>query len=98
MAKNDNKKRGTVPEHPRWSNEVLGIVLIAVGILLFLSLLSYAPSQLPKFSWTWLDGQLEPFTHDDGAHRHNWIGPLGATAAFAQILMFGAGAYLIPVG
>jgi S-DNA-T family DNA segregation ATPase FtsK/SpoIIIE len=100
MAKNDNKKRGTVPEHPRWSNEVLGIVLIAVGLLLFLSLLSYAPSQLPRFPRIlWLDNLFEPFTHDDGgAHRHNWIGLAGATTAFAQILLFGGGSYLIPIG
>ncbi|MFU8893969.1 MAG: DNA translocase FtsK 4TM domain-containing protein, partial [Luteolibacter sp.] len=55
MAVKNNRKRDEEPEPSRWSHEIIGIGLIALGLILFLSLVSYSPSDLP--AW----GFLEPF-------------------------------------
>ncbi|MFD0895836.1 DNA translocase FtsK [Luteolibacter ambystomatis] len=91
MARNENKKRGEEPEPSKWSNEITGIILLAVGVLLTLALVSYSPSGLPQF------GFLEPFSNKTGPREGNLIGPVGAILAFVQILLFGATAWLIPV-
>ncbi|MGC4015937.1 MAG: DNA translocase FtsK [Luteolibacter sp.] len=91
MARPENKKRGEEPEPSKWSNEITGIILLAVGLLLALSLVSYSPSGLPQF------GFLEPFSDKSGPREGNLIGPVGAILAFVQILLFGATAWLIPV-
>ncbi len=92
MAAKDNKKRGEVPEPTRWSNEITGIILITVGLLLLLSLVKYSPADLPKW------GMLEPFAGKSGAKSENLIGPFGGILGFVQILLFGAVGGLIPVG
>ncbi|MEO8613496.1 MAG: DNA translocase FtsK 4TM domain-containing protein, partial [Luteolibacter sp.] len=92
MAAKDNKKRGEVPEPTRWSNEITGIVLIAVGLLLLLSLVKYSPADLPKW------GMLEAFAGKSGATSENLIGPVGGILGFGLILLFGAAGGLIPVG
>ncbi len=93
MAKSDNRKRGEVPEAPRWSNEVIGIILICAGLLAFLSVISYTPKDLPKW------GILEAFAQDraPGEPRHNFIGIIGALLGFAQISLFGSAGYIVPV-
>lgn len=93
MAIKDNRKRGEEePESSRWSDEVVGILLIAVGLLLFLSLVSYSPADLP--GW----GFLNPFADPSGADGHNLIGPVGGILGFLQILLFGAAGAFISVG
>jgi len=92
MAVKSNRKRGEEPEPARWSNEIIGIVLIALGLLLFLSLVSYSPADLP--AW----GFLEPFADKSGARGDNLIGPLGGILGFLQILLFGAAGAFLPVG
>ena len=93
MAGKNNRKRGEEPEpSSRWSNEIIGIALIAVGLLLFLSLVSYSPADLP--SW----GFLEPFADKSGADGGNLIGPVGGILGFLQILLFGAAGAFLPVG
>ncbi len=92
MAAKDNKKRGEVPEPTRWSNEIVGIVLITAGLLLLLSLVKYSPADLP--SW----GPLEAFAGKSGATSENLIGPVGGILGFLQVLLFGAAGGLIPVG
>src|SRR5690606_21579149 len=87
----DNKKRGEVPEPGKWSNEIAGIVLIAVGLVLLLSLVSYTPADLPRW------GLLEAFADKSGAKGENLIGPVGGILGFLQILLVGAAAWLIPV-
>jgi len=93
MAEPKNKKRHEEKPRPRWSNEVAGIILIGSGILLFLSLLSYSPSDLPV-SWIGRDyaGGLER----SGA-RMNLVGPVGTLLGLAQIVWFGAAGYLLAV-
>jgi DNA segregation ATPase FtsK/SpoIIIE, S-DNA-T family len=92
MAAKDNKKRGEVPEASRWSNEIIGIIWITVGLLLLLSLVKYSPADLPN---RWL---LEAFADKSGAEGENLIGPVGGVLGFLQILLFGAAAVMLPVG
>ncbi len=92
MAAKDNKKRGELPEPNRWSNEIVGIIWITVGLLLFLSLVKYSPADLPRV------GALTAFAGPIGASGENLIGPVGGVLGFVQILLFGAAGYLIPAG
>ncbi len=92
MAYSDNKKRGEEPEPGKWSNEITGIVLISVGLLLLLSLVSYTPADLPQ---RWF---FEAFADKTGAPRTNLIGPFGGIIGFCQIVLFGAASYFLPVG
>jgi S-DNA-T family DNA segregation ATPase FtsK/SpoIIIE len=91
MASRDNKQRGAAAGPRKWSNEIIGIILIAVGVVLLLSLISYSPADLPHW---WM---LEPFADKTGKAGANFIGPVGGVLGFAQILLFGAAAWLIPV-
>ncbi len=92
MGRKDNKKRDEQPADPaRWSNEIIGIVWVACGLILLLSLVSYTPGDLPKW------GFLEAFVDKSGKTGANFIGPVGGVLGFAQILLFGAAACLIPV-
>ncbi len=93
MAKSDNRKRGEAPEPARWSNEVIGIVLISLGLLAFLSVISYTPKDLPR--WGMLEAFAEP--RAAGEDRHNFIGIIGALLGFVQLSLFGAAGYLVPV-
>jgi len=92
MAARDNKKRGEVPEPSRWSNEIIGICWITLGLLLLLSLVKYSPADLPKW------GSFEVFAGKTGAKGENLIGHLGGVLGFSQILLFGAAGGLISVG
>ncbi len=73
-----------------WS-EVLGLVLLSFGTLLFLALVSYSPSDVP--SWVPLiskqAGSLE--------QTENFIGPVGAIVAGYSYLLLGAASYLMAV-
>lgn len=93
MGKTDNRKRGERPEPPRWSNEVIGIALICLGLVAFLSVISYTPRDLPRW------GILETFAEDrpEGEGRRNFIGLVGALLGFTQLSLFGAAAYILPV-
>ena len=91
MARADNKKRGALPETGKWSDDITGIVLLAVGLVLLLSLVSYSPADLPRI------GLLEAFADKTGAKGGNLIGPVGAILGFLQILLVGAAAWLVPV-
>jgi S-DNA-T family DNA segregation ATPase FtsK/SpoIIIE len=92
MGYSDNKKRGEAPEPGKWSNEITGIILISVGLLLLLSLVSYTPADLPKW------GFLEAFADKNGGEGTNLIGPMGGVLGFLQVILFGAASYLLPVG
>jgi len=84
MGIRDNKKRGALPEPGRWSNEIIGIILIACAMVLLLALVSYTPADRPGWA-SWF-----------GSHA-NFIGPVGGVVAWVQIWLFGAAAWLIPV-
>ena len=92
MARSDNKKRGEEPSPSKWSNEITGIILIAVGLLLTLSLVSYSPAHLPPW------GFLKDFTAQADLGGGNLIGPVGAVLAFFLIFVLGAASWLVPMG
>src|SRR5688500_16803470 len=74
---------GTV-EH-RGLSDVLGIVLLALAVLLAVSLFSFDRRDLALN------------TSSPNHPPHNWIGPVGAYGANTLFLVFGAGAYLVPL-
>jgi len=92
MAYKDNKKRGELPEPGKWSNEISGIILIAIGLLLLLSFISYSPADLPQWS------PFGDFADKNGLRGSNLIGGLGGVMAFILIFFLGAAGCLIPVG
>ncbi len=92
MAAKDNKKRGEDPEASRWSNEIIGIIWITVGLLLLLSLVKYSPADLPG----WWPLRME--SPGAGQSGENLIGPVGGVLGFLQIMLFGAAGYLVAVG
>ncbi len=74
--------------------EMMGIVLILVGLLLFFSLLRFTTVDFAD--WKFL-GSFAP----EGAESEdtqNLIGPIGALIGFVLIALFGAAAYLVAVG
>ncbi|MEX1009732.1 MAG: DNA translocase FtsK 4TM domain-containing protein, partial [Chthoniobacterales bacterium] len=72
-----------------WS-EVLGLILLGAGTLLFLALVSYSPGDVP--SWLFFSKQGAP-----EAVTENFIGPVGAIVAGFIYFLLGAAAYLLAV-
>jgi len=91
MARIGNKRKGETEAPSRWSNELTGVLWIAGGLLLLLSLVRYSPADLPRW------GFLEAFSGKSGVRGENLIGPVGGVLGFIQILLFGAAAFLVPV-
>lgn len=91
MARTGNKRKGESEVPTRWSNEVTGVLWIAGGLLLLLSLVRYSPADLPRW------GFLEAFSGKSGVEGQNLIGPVGGVLGFVQILLFGAAAFLVPL-
>jgi DNA segregation ATPase FtsK/SpoIIIE, S-DNA-T family len=76
-------------KHNAW-NEVLGLICVGVGAVLFLSLVSYTPKDVP--SWVWFSYMSPP-----NNPAQNFIGPTGAIVAGFLYLVFGAAAYLVTI-
>ena len=74
-------------KHNAW-NEVMGLVLLGAGTVLFLALISYTPKDVP--SWVWFS-YSSPANHP----ARNFIGPLGAIIAGICYHLMGASAYLL---
>src|SRR5437763_8364292 len=69
-------------------NEVVAIILLGVGTLLFLALISYNPKDLPSWvPWSYLSPPNKP--------AQNFIGPLGAILASFCYLTLGAASYFL---
>lgn len=68
----------------KFPSQVVGIVLVALGIILFLSLFSYTPFDIPALS--------APY------HKipHNLIGIFGSYLGFFLFFLFGVTAYFLP--
>jgi S-DNA-T family DNA segregation ATPase FtsK/SpoIIIE len=69
-------------------NEVVAIILLGVGTLLFLALISYNPKDLPSWvPWSYLSPPNKP--------AQNFIGPFGAIVAGFCYLTLGAASYFL---
>jgi len=69
-------------------NEVVAIILLGVGTLLFLALISYNPKDLPsRVPWSYLSPPNRP--------AQNFIGPFGAIFASICYLTLGAASYFL---
>ena len=69
-------------------NEVVAIILLGVGTLLFLALISYNPKDLPSWvPWSYLSPPNKP--------AQNFIGPLGAIFASVFYYLIGAASYFL---
>ncbi|MGH7255864.1 MAG: DNA translocase FtsK 4TM domain-containing protein [Nitrospirales bacterium] len=86
-------KRGDARQASRSSShlpyEISGILLIALGLLVLLSLLSFAPTDP-----TLVTGQTRDAA---GSSTHNMIGTAGATGALGLFRAIGGSAYLVPL-
>jgi S-DNA-T family DNA segregation ATPase FtsK/SpoIIIE len=74
-------------KHNAW-NEVLGLVLLGGGTVLFLALISYTPKDVP--SWVWFSSISPP-----NSPAQNFIGPTGAVVAGFLYMTLGSASYLI---
>ena len=69
-------------------NEVVAIILLGVGTLLFLALISYNPKDLPSWvPWSYLSPPNKP--------AQNFIGPFGAILASVFYYLIGAASYFL---
>jgi len=71
-------------KHKHW-NEVIGLLLFAIGLLILLSLVSYNAAD-PCFS-----------VSSSGGETKNYIGIIGAYLSDALLRLFGLSAYFIPI-
>ncbi|MBV9998183.1 MAG: DNA translocase FtsK [Verrucomicrobia bacterium] len=74
-------------KHNGW-NEVLGLIFLGFGTVLFLALISYTPKDIP--SWIW-------FSNESPANNpaQNLIGPTGAVIAGFLYMTVGVASYLV---
>ncbi len=77
------KTTAAAPKNTR-RNEIIAIMLFALGVLLALCLFSYNPNDS-----TWATASPYP--------TRNWIGPFGANIAAALFQFVGLAAYLLPI-
>jgi DNA segregation ATPase FtsK/SpoIIIE-like protein len=80
MARKDAQKAGA----PRGLSDVIGIVLLAAGLLLLVAQLSFDPFDLPAHR------------NPPNQTPNNWIGVAGAWGANVLFQWFGAGAFVLP--
>jgi DNA segregation ATPase FtsK/SpoIIIE, S-DNA-T family len=75
-----NKQNATGP----W-NEIIGLILIGIGIVILLALISYDSSDP---SWNSVGGNIR---------ARNWVGPMGAKVSDALYQAFGIAALIVPL-
>jgi len=78
---------GQSRKHNAW-NEVIGLILLGAGTVLFLALISYTPKDVP--AWVWFSSISPP-----NNPAQNFIGPTGAIVAGFMYLTLGAASYLV---
>ncbi|MFT6498875.1 MAG: S-DNA-T family DNA segregation ATPase FtsK/SpoIIIE [Akkermansiaceae bacterium] len=94
MAKQNKPRKQHAVLEREGGQEVVGIALILVGLLLFCSLLRFTPVDF--VDWV-VVGSFAPEGAVDGDTR-NLIGPIGALIGLVFIGLFGAAAYLVAAG
>ncbi len=70
--------------------EIVGLSLLVLGVLLFLALISYTPRDVPS----WFPGS---FTDRPNKTTQNFVGAFGAMLACTSYLTLGAASYLLAV-
>ena len=80
-ARNASTRRESGRHH-----EVLGVLLLAGGLLILLSLISFVPTDTGLFGIRTSDQRI-----------HNWIGRAGATLGAGLFGLFGGAAYVLPL-
>jgi S-DNA-T family DNA segregation ATPase FtsK/SpoIIIE len=78
------RKGSSNSESTHGFNDIIGIVLLAVAVLLLVALISYNPRDISHNALP-----TNPVIH-------NWIGPFGAWMAYTCFLLVGAAAYEAP--
>ncbi|MHC1764202.1 MAG: DNA translocase FtsK [Verrucomicrobiia bacterium] len=79
------RKEASADSEVRGRDEIVGIILIALALLLTAALFSYDRNDLAS-------NRVPP-----NAQIHNWIGPIGANLAYGLFAVTGASSFLIPV-
>jgi S-DNA-T family DNA segregation ATPase FtsK/SpoIIIE len=93
MAKKKQPTRGDTPDSPKWSNEIVGILLIGLGLLAFLSVISFSRDDLP----VWGLGKSFAATAEPELPRRNFIGALGALVGLGHLALVGKAGFVIPL-
>lgn len=88
--KNTAKKKNDAKSLPSWFNEVTGIGLIGLGLILLLSIISFDIHDVPQY----LNGQRP----EGQTESQNMIGLLGAWIAWGFLLIFGVASFLLAIG
>jgi DNA segregation ATPase FtsK/SpoIIIE, S-DNA-T family len=78
------RKEASGSSEPQGWNEIIGIIMVAVALLLTAAVFSYDRYDLAS-------NRVPP-----NAQARNWIGPIGAHLAYGLFYVSGAGAFLIP--
>ena len=79
------RKNSANASHARGVGDVIGLVLVAVAVLLFLAQVSFDRNDVAS-------NRVPP-----NETIHNWIGSAGAHVTNGLFFLFGAGAFLIPL-
>src|SRR6476646_1609734 len=79
------RKPSAASDSARGFNDVIGIVLMVLAVLLLVAVLSFDRYDL--------DINRNP----PNKPAHNWIGPLGAHMAYVSFLLVGIAGYMLPV-
>lgn len=77
--------RKTANDSHHGFNDIIGIVLMVLAVLLLAAVLSFEPSDLAS-------NRTPP-----NRPEHNWIGPLGARMAQGAFFLFGITGYTLPI-
>ena len=78
------RKASSDAESGHGFNDIIGILLLGLAVLLLVSLVSYDPRDV--------SANAQP----PNPSAHNWIGPFGAWTAHIWLLCSGAAAFLVP--
>lgn len=81
----NNPKHRLKPMKKEHINEIKGIIILAFGVILLASLVSFVPEDLP---W---------YTSTPNVPAHNWIRITGATVAGLNFFVFGVSSYFFVV-
>jgi DNA segregation ATPase FtsK/SpoIIIE, S-DNA-T family len=79
------KKSGDDSKAKNGFNDISGLVLLFVALILLVA------------QWSFDRNDISAITTQPSKHAHNWIGPGGAWLAYGSFVIFGGGAYLLPV-